>query len=124
MLFEVAHEAPVLDQPSERAFDDPAARQGLEAGQGSRALHDREREVGLRPCPGFEPTGIAAVREHGLHQGETGARGFEGELGPVTVLDIGGVNADREQPPICVGQDVALATGDLLGGVVAPRTPL
>ena len=51
-------------------------------------------------------------------------RGFEGELGPVTVLDIGGVNADREQPPIGVGQDVALATGDLLGGVIAARTPL
>jgi hypothetical protein len=74
--------------------------------------------------PRLRSTGIAAVGEHGLHEREAGARGFEGELGPVTVLDIGGVNADREQPPIGVGQDVALATGDLLGGVIAPRTPL
>jgi hypothetical protein len=103
VLFEVAHEAAVLDQPSERALDDPAARQRLEAALGSRTLDDREGDVGLCPCPGFETTGVAAVREHCLHEGEAGARGCEGELGPVTVLYVGGVNADGEQPPIRVG---------------------
>ncbi len=69
----------------------------------------------------FEPTGIAAVREHGLDERETGARGFEGELSPVTALDIGGVNADREQPPIRVGQDVALAAKRLVSVLKLPR---
>ena len=81
--------------------------------------------MGLRPCPGFEATGIAAIREHGLDEGERCAGGLERELGPVAILDIGGMDADGEQPSVRVGQDMALATGDLLlGGVITPRTPL
>jgi hypothetical protein len=123
-LLEVAHEAAVFDEPGERALDDPAARERLEADQGSGSFDDGERDVGLRPCPGFETTGIAAVPEHGLNKGERRAGGLERELGAVAVLDIGGVDANGEQPPVRVGQDMALATGDLLGGVIAPRTPL
>jgi hypothetical protein len=69
-LLEVSYEATVLDQPSERAFDDPAPRQGLEADDGAGPSDDRERHVGFRSCPGFQPTGVAAVREHGLDEGE------------------------------------------------------
>ena len=79
---------------------------------------------GQTTLPSGVPGSASALPVSSSDEGEAGARGFEGELGPVTVLDIGGVNADREQTPIRVGQDVALATGDLLGGVIAPRTPL
>ena len=37
-LLEVAYEAAVLDQPSERTFDNPAPRQGLEVARGRRRI--------------------------------------------------------------------------------------
>src|SRR5687768_13709225 len=83
----------------------PHPRERLEADQGSGSFDDGERDVGLRPCPGFETTGIAAVPEHGLNKGERRAGGLERELGAVAVLNIGGVDANGEQPPVRVGQD-------------------
>jgi len=44
-------------------------------------------------------------------------------LGAVAILDIGTVDLDRQQPPVSVGQDVALASVDALSGVIALESP-
>ena len=51
----------------------PAAGQRLEAREGAGPLDDGQREVGLllRPCD--EPSGIAAIGEHGLDEGPEAA---------------------------------------------------
>ena len=41
----------------------------------------------------------------------------------ITVLDVGGVDANGEEPAVRVGQDVALAPGDLLARVIAFVAP-
>ena len=74
-LLEVAHQAAVLDEPSEGALDHPSARQRLEARQGARPLDDGKREVGLLLRPRDEFAGISTIGEHGLDEGPEAARG-------------------------------------------------
>ena len=47
--------------------------------------------------------------------------GADDQPGPVTILDVGGVNRDTDQQAGGVGDDVALAAFDLLGRIVAAR---
>lgn len=79
--------------------------------------------MGLVPGPFDEASGIAAVGEDMLDEGEPGAGALQHALGAVAILDIGGVDLDREQAAIGVGQDVALAPVDLLSGVIAFESP-
>ena len=75
---------------------------------------------------------VAAVGIGALH-GKYRLRELQNALATIAVprvkpeskaLDIGAVNLHREQPTVGVGQDVALASADLLAGVVALRAPL
>lgn len=79
--------------------------------------------MGLVFRPVDEASGIAAVREDGLHEGERSARPAQHALCAVAVLNVGGVDLDREQAAVGVRQDVALAPVDLLSGVVAFESP-
>ena len=45
------------------------------------------------------------------------------QLAAIAVLDVSGMDANSEEPTIGVGQDVALAPGDLLAGVIALVAP-
>lgn len=73
--------------------------------------------------PMHEAAGVAAIGEDAFHERVALARSLERQLAAVTVLNVGGMDADRKQPAIGVGQDVALATGDLLAGVIALVAP-
>jgi hypothetical protein len=44
-------------------------------------------------------------------------------LRAVTILNVGGMDLDGQQAAVRVGQDVALASVDLLAGVVALASP-
>lgn len=79
--------------------------------------------MGLVLRPFDETPGIAAVREDGFHEGKAGAGYLQRALGPVSILDVGGVNLDGQQPAVGVCQDVALAPVNLLAGVVAFESP-
>lgn len=122
-LLEIADEASVLDQPGEGPLDDPAARQRLEARQGAWSLDDGQREIGLLLCPIDEFSGVTAIGKYGLHEAPQGARGAQQRLGTVAVLYGGGLDLDREQTTVSVGQDMPLAARDLLACVVAARAP-
>jgi len=52
---------------------------------------------------------------------ELPAEAFEQQLGAAPVVDVGRVHARLEQTAFRVHQDVPLAAGDLLGGIVTTR---
>ena len=87
------------------------------------AADDLERDVGFVGSPVHEPTGIAAIGEDAGDERKALAGRLERQLAAVAILDIGAVDADGEQPTIGVGQDVALAPGDLLARVIAFFAP-
>ena len=78
--------------------------------------------LSLRPFD--EATRVAAIGVGAFHEWVPLARALQDALAAVAVLDVGAMNLHREQPTICVGQDVALAAADLLASVEALRAPL
>ena len=122
-LLVVADEAAVLDDPGEGPLDHPAAAQHLEALGGWIAFDDLDDDVGLLPGPSHKPTSVAAIGKGSLDEGVSCPGRLEHRLAAIAVLDTGRVDPDGEQPAIGVGQDMALATFDLLTCVVALRSP-
>lgn len=119
----VACEASAFHDPCEGALDDPASAQDDEAFHPGHTLDDLQRDVGLVPGPFDEASSIAGVREDLLDKGKTGTGLLQNAPCPVTILDVCGVDLDREQAAIGIGQDVALASVDLLARVVAFESP-
>ena len=120
----VAYEAAVLDDPGEGALHDSAPWQDLEAFGGGVAPDDLQGDVGLVLGPSDQAPRIAAIGESPLHKRVSGAGSLQQALGAIAVLHVGSVDVYGEQPSVSVGQDVTLATPDLLAGVVAARAPL
>ena len=110
---EVLGEAAIAVEPSERALDDPASGQQLEALGAVGSLDDLQRpraECGQR---GLQlGAGIAAVGEDVAQPGESVADRGEQRHCPGAVLDVGRAHAGRDQQPIGIGQDVALPAID------------
>ena len=119
----VADEAPVLEDPGEGALHHPASWQHLEALGMSAAADDLEGDVGLVGGPVHETTGVATVGEDPRDEGVALARALERQLAAIEILHVGGMDANCEEPAIGVGQDVALASGDLLARVMALVAP-
>ena len=121
MPLEVSGETTVAADPSDGALGDPTLWQHDEfvdvaaaddfdlppAGAGDGSGH-------LRPL-------IARVADNALDAWEQPARLTQQRFGPVPVLHAGGMHDHREQHAVGVGQQVALAAGDLLARVVARR---
>jgi len=118
---EIAGQASVAADPAERALDDPALRQHDEA-MPVAAAHDLDL-----PGPGagddsrhLRPL-VAGIANDPLDEGEEPARLAQQWLGTVAVLHAGRMHHDTKQQAKRVGQQVALAAGDLLAGIVAGR---
>jgi len=81
--------------------------------------------VSLAFCfrPGDELAGVSAIGEHGFDEGPEAASGAQQGLGAVAVLNAAGMDLNFEQAAVGVGQDVPLASRDLLARVVAARAP-
>jgi len=71
-----------------------------------------------------KPAGITAVGIDALDELEARPGPAKHALGAVSVLHVGGVEPDRQQTAVGVGQDVPLASMDRFLGVVAPCIPL
>lgn len=119
----VADEASVLEDPGEGPLDHPAPRQHLEALGVGAAANDLEGDMRLVGGPLHEATGIAAIGEDAFDERVALARALERQLAAIAVLHVGGMDANREEPAIGVGQDVALASGDLLARIIALFAP-
>ena len=117
-MFVIAHEAAVLDDPGEGALDHPATAEHLEAFGTGTPAHDFDDDVGFVLGPLHQPAGIAAIGESVFDEGIAGTRGLQYRLAAIAILDGSGVDLDRKQATIGVGQDVTLAPLDLLAGVV------
>ena len=89
----------------------------------SAATDDLEFDVRLVGGPLHEAAGVAAIGEDAAYEGVALTGAFERQLAAIAVLDVGAMDADREEPAIGVGQDVALAPSDLLAGVIALVAP-
>jgi hypothetical protein len=122
-LLVVPDEASALHGPSEGALDDPAPADDDEALHPRHTADDLERDVGLVLRPGDEFPGVATVGEDTLDEGKPLPGSPQDALCPVTILDVGAVDLDGEQPAIRVGQDMPLSAVDALSGVIAFGSP-
>ena len=64
---------------------------------------------------------INTVGEEMAQPGKQLVDGLDDKLGPIAILDIGGVHLGTDQQTASVGYDVALAALDLFGRIVPPR---
>ncbi len=64
---------------------------------------------------------IARIGEDALDEGEQSSRRAEQFAGPVTILHIGGMNADAQQEAERIDEDMALTPRDLLARIEALR---
>src|SRR5215468_7907407 len=64
---------------------------------------------------------IGAIGKGTLYEREELARGLKQPHRTITILDRGAVSVKHERPTIGVDKSVALATLDLLAGIIAPR---
>jgi hypothetical protein len=119
---EVARETPAPAEPSERALDDPAFRQNLEA-RNVRPLDDLDQPgTGLRHALRETRALVAAIGEDALDEREEPPRArVEDEHRAVAILDIGGMHNDVEHQAERVDKNVPLAARDLLARIVALR---
>src|SRR5690606_18294178 len=73
----------------------------------------------------FEPAPVARIGEDRQQLGVVHLGHLLQNLPPtIAVLHAGGSDRDRENQPERVDEEVPLASGDLLPGVVAPALPL
>ena len=104
-------------------FHHPPAGVNRKARLCGAALHHFQDDVGPLLGPAHEPTRIAPVHEGAFNEREERPRALQDAFGSIPVLDVGPVHLDGEQPPVRVGQDVALAPFDLLARIIALRSP-
>lgn len=117
----IAHEPSPSCHPTERALDDPAARENLEASRrvGSPDDLDDEVEKG-RFVHQFCPV-VGAISEQMFQPGPALAHRVEDQLSARAVGDVSCCQIQHEQASVGVDRDVALASDDLLTRIVAPR---
>jgi len=117
-LLVVADKPAVLDDPSESALNHPTTAQHLEAFCGGRTFDDLDDDMSLLPGPVHEATGISSVGKGVFDERVSCTGRFEHHLGAIAILNVGRMDPDGKEPSIGVGQDVTLATFNLLARVI------
>ena len=118
---EVAGEASVAADPSDRSLDNPPLGQHDEAVPVG-SLDDLERPDAGAGQRGAHPRSlVAGIADDALDEGEQLADLAQQGFGAVAVLHIRWMHDHAEQQAERVGQQVALAPEDLLARVVAGR---
>jgi hypothetical protein len=114
---EIPDEAAVAVEPGEAALDHPAAGQDSDASEIGRSPDDLEAEPFARRRRGGADALVGAVgKQMGQpREAPPGAGADQGQA--VAVLDVGGPDRERQQQPPRVGDQVALATVDVLAGI-------
>lgn len=119
---EVLGEATAAAEPGEGAFDHPSTRQHREAFGGVRALDDLDRPGAELDQRGLELfAGIGAVGKDVTQPWIELADRSEDLDGTVPILDVGLVHLQADEVAVGIGDDVALATLDLLARIKALR---
>ena len=121
--FIIAHESPLMHQPTEGALDDPAAWQDLETSDGVGAFDDFDRQFGAESLDplGEGLTGVAAIHPEDAQPGEPTQDTAQNQLRPGAFGGAGRGHCHAEHQPQGVHQQMPLATFDPLAGVI-PHT--
>src|ERR1700678_216255 len=121
--FEVFSEAAAAAEPSEGTLDHPSSRDEHETVGCVRALDDFDGPVALSREGLLEfGAGVSAVGEDVAQPRIGRADRRQDERSAVAILDVGGMDYDADEMALRVGDDVPLATHDLLAGVESART--
>lgn len=115
----VHDEAAALGDPGEAALDHPSAGQHLEAPLYLFLADDVDDHAESFFGPGDEAAGVPAVGPDETDTGVGGMHLLAHRASPVSVLDAGRGDHDREQQACGVDDDVALAAIGLLAGVIS-----
>jgi len=118
MAFEISCEAAVDGQPSEGSLDDPAFGKNHEAPCMIGPLDDLD---GSRRRFADHCAGITAVADDHLQERKARRQFVEQPSRTIAILDAGGMDIGLEEKAQNVGEDVALASLDLLTCVVTDR---
>ena len=119
-MFPIFGEPPAPSQPGECPFHHPAARQDFKALRGIGPPDDFEG-----PFPHGGESGsqfvasIAAISEDVPQPGKAPAYCCQDINGPITVLNVGGMNEEKDQEAAGIRHDMALAALDLFPRVIA-----
>ena len=112
----------VLAEPREGALHDPSLGQHDKTVRRA-AFHDLDRAAKPTTGPVYELARIAAVREDQLQSAKPRTQFPNEELGPVSVLDIRGMNGQHHDQSQRVDDHMTLAAKDFLARVVSPIPP-
>ena len=116
---EITDEATPADQPTECALNHPPARKHFEAGLAVDATHDLDDEVEERRLVEQLRPVVGAIGEQMLDPRPTFADRVQYRLRAGAVSNIGRRQVHHQKAAIGIDCDVALATDDLLVGIVA-----
>jgi hypothetical protein len=114
----VLGQPPVPGQPAEGSLHNPAPFQDDKPLV--RALDDLDDPGKPIQCPGDELTGVAAVGPDQLQTRKQPGQPLERQPSAIAVLNVGGVDDNRQDQPQRVDDDVTLAPDYLFARVVAP----
>ena len=115
-------QATKMSEPGEGALDDPALGQDPEF-VGFPALDDLQGAGKHRLYPSDESARIAAVGEDHFERTYHGKQPDQQRTCTHTVLDAGGMHAQRQYPPLGVDGDVALSAFGFFAGIEASLPP-
>lgn len=121
-LLEVLCKSAVPVEPRDGPLDDPTAGQDFEAVCCVGTLDDRDHPFAQR-LQGILQflAGISAISEHVPQPGKPLDDATQDDRSSVAILNVSGMDDGVNQIALGVGEDVTLASFDLLSGVVAPR---
>ena len=119
--FPVLCEPSTSAEPGEGALDHPAAREQNKAPGGVAAAHDLERPLPMPLKRADELVAcVAPIGEEVAQPREAVADCLDEIDRPVAILNAGSVDGDEQHQSERIGDDVTLASHDLLARIVAP----
>ncbi len=121
--FIVLAHPPIPTDPAEGPLHDPTLRQDRKADDLIATLDDLQNPVSKRSRPFDQFARITTIRPNQLQASIPPTEPGQYQLGPVAILNVGGMNNDGQYQPQRVDDDMPLATVDLLARVVATRPP-
>ena len=122
-FFVVFAESPTPAQPGQGALHHPPAGQYLKPVAVPIPAHHAQYPTTGGPSPRYQPPSVGGISPDDLEPGEPVQQLDQHQLGPISVLDVGGMNCYRQEQPGGIHYNVALAPRYLLPRIVAPRPP-
>ena len=119
----VLAQSAVTAEPRERSFYNPTLGQDDESRDPAQTLDNLQSPPAEPSRPAHQLAGVPAVGPDDLESGKKTANLLQHELGPIAVLDVGGVHDDAQDQTEHIDYDVPLSALDFLARVVSAIPP-